>query len=97
MGVAVPGKDIPAIRKNSILEYPLSLGVLGFGSLRSERGKLGLTHVRPREPDRVAHLAPFSRYHAIVRSSPSSSSIAASNPSSVCAFATFGMRSSTSV
>ena len=46
-----------------------------------DRGELGLADVRPREPDRlgnahVAHAAAPSRarYHAIVRSSPSSSS-----------------------
>ena len=39
----------------------------------------------------------FSRYHAIVRSSPSSRSTLASKPSSVRALSMFGIRSSTSM
>ena len=70
----------------------------------SDRGELGLADVGTRESDRlgsahVAHAAAPSRarYHAIVRSSPSSSSTRASNPSSDRAFCTFGIRSSTSM
>ncbi len=62
--------------------------------------ELGLAHVRPGEPDRLAHgveTPSFSRYQAIVRSSPSSRSTLASNPSSVRAFSMFGIRSSTSM
>ena len=69
-----------------------------------DRGELGLSHVGSRKPDRlgnahVAHAAAPSRarYQATVRSSPSSSSTRASNPSSDRAFSTFGIRSSTSV
>ena len=59
--------------------------------------ELGVPDVRPREPDRLRHLDGFSRYHAIVRSSPSSRSTLASKPRSSRAFSMFGMRSSTSV
>ena len=59
--------------------------------------ELVCSDVRPREPDRVAHLAPFSRYHAIVRSRPSSSSTFAAKPRSSRALSTFGIRSSTSL
>ena len=62
--------------------------------------QLGLAHIRPRQPDRLGHGAEtpsFSRYQAIVRSSPSSRSTWASKPSSVRAFSMFGIRSSTSM
>ena len=67
-----------------------------------ERGDLGLTDVRRGEADAVAHdvahvpTGRCSRYQSIVRSSPSSSSTAASNPSSSRALPMFGIRSSTS-
>ena len=56
--------------------------------------------VGPREPNRVSHAvrAPsFSRYHAIVRSSPSSRSTLASKPSNVRALSMLGILSSTSM
>ncbi len=62
-----------------------------------DRSELGSPDVRLGEPDRVGHPDEFSRYHAIVRSSPSSRSTFASKPRSSRAFSMFGMRSSTSV
>ena len=66
----------------------------------ADGGQLGLADVGPGEPDRLAAAhagaAGLARYHAIVRSSPSSSSTFASKPSSSRAFVAFGMRSSTS-
>ena len=60
--------------------------------------ELGLADVRARETDGLVHepVGRFSRYQSIVRSSPTSSSTVASNPSSSRAFPMFGMRSSTS-
>ncbi len=68
----------------------------GVHNLR-DGSKLGLPDVRPREPNGLRHLDGFSRYHAIVRSSPSSRSTLASKPSSSRAFSMFGTRTSTSV
>ena len=65
-----------------------------------DRRELGFAQVRPREADgALGHAGAPSRarYHAIVRSRPSSSSTRASNPSSARAFSTFGIRSSTSM
>ncbi len=56
------------------------------------RGKLLGAGVGAGEPDSLY----LSRYHAIVRSRPSSSSTRGSQPSSSRAFSTFGIRSSTS-
>ena len=67
-----------------------------------ERGDLGLADVGRGEADAVGHdvahdpTGRCSRYQSIVRSSPSSSSTAASNPSSSRALPMFGIRSSTS-
>ncbi len=61
-----------------------------------DRGELLLAEVRPREPDH-AGAGCRSRYHAIVRASPSSRSTLGSHPSSARALSTFGIRISTSV
>ena len=79
-------------------------GQLTGGEHLGDGGELLVAHVGAREAERVdgprlgAHAAAscVSRYHAIVRASPSSSSTRASKPSSSRAFSTFGMRISTS-
>ncbi len=63
---------------------------------RSDLGELLVADVRPGEPDYVSAGLRL-RYHAIVLSSPSSSSTFAEKSSCSFAFATFGIRSSTSV
>ena len=79
-------------------------GQLTGGEHLRHGGELLVADVRAGEADRVgglrlgAHAAAscVSRYQAIVRASPSSSSTFASKPSSSRAFSTFGMRISTS-
>ena len=86
-------------------EHPIVPGDLfdfGQGELAAakhlgDRLRLRRAHVGPREPDRAQASAGFrSRYHAIVRASPSSRSTFASKPRSWRALSTFGMRISTS-
>src|SRR5262249_39576911 len=76
-------RDLRALRQMPGLEY------LG------DRVSLPAARVGPRAPDQVV-AGCLSRYHAIVRARPSSSSTCASKPSSSRALPTLGKRTSTS-
>src|SRR5215210_4818274 len=76
--------------------------LLELGDLRAHRQLSGLEHLRdrgelllaeigPREPDH-AGAGWRSRYHAIVRASPSSRSTFGSHPSTLRALSMFGIR-----
>ncbi len=72
--------DTRALREHPALEDGRDFGKLLFARLRASEADRGY----------------LARYHSIVLVSPSSSSTLGSQPSSSCALATFGIRSSTS-
>ena len=91
-GVLRPGRVREQLLELLHLRPHRQLAALDHGR---DLGELGLADVGQREPDYVSAGLRL-RYHAIVLSSPSSSSTFASKPSCSRAFSTFGMRSSTS-